>query len=251
MLLKIKCSLLLLSASLAQVTQAHSGTEFHNKNSQPMHISNDWTDADVANHPGIVWENMTVAPGEMVFLSAPDDATGKYYIGPTDNSRTAEVGENRDSNTIVESFYGGYAGFTYFDVDIEKGFSVPIWCHGAQEEWGTGQGCLEDVLAACPDRDRHIDETTGIYDFCRGDNENAESVAIRTALCPNVYVLAEDNRTRTINPGHVVKCIIYDPPPPANLERRSMERSERRTQRAVTDDSVEAHESDYDVWRRT
>lgn len=201
MLLKMKCSLLLLSAGLAQLTHAQAGVEFHNKNSQPMHISNDWTAEDEVKHPGISWDNIIVAPGEVAFMAAPLESTGKYYIGPTNNSRTAEVAERRDHNTIFESYYGGYAGFTFFDVDIEKGFSVPMWCHGAQEAWSTGEGCLEDVLAACPDRDRHVDNATGIYDYCEG-NLCPENVAIRAALCPRVYVLHDDDATKAVSKGH-------------------------------------------------
>lgn len=199
-------SLILLAGALVVQSTAKPddagpvGIEFFNNNSLPMHISLDWAHIDTIHHPDIEWTNLVIAPGDSHSISAPAGTSPKYYIGATPNERTAEVDGRRNHNTVVEASYVAYADHTYFDVDIEKGFSVPIWCHGAQAAWETGEGCSSDVLAACPAEDRHFDERTGLYDYCIG-TESAVNIEVRERLCPYVYVRPDDTRTKTI-PHH-------------------------------------------------
>lgn len=194
-------SLALVAAFVAHAINAQIiGTRFVNNNSQPMYISMDWAAEDEVTYPGIAWQNELVQPGSQVFMQAPPNTHVKYYVGPVANDKSTVVGEQRDHNTVAEITYVGAYNLSYYDVDIEKGFSVPLWCHGENDPSDTGEGCLSDVLAACHPENRHIDEATGIYDYCIG-RQTEDSLEMRQALCPDVYIQSDDHRTKTIQTG--------------------------------------------------
>lgn len=166
-----------------------------------MHISNDWSSDDMLIYPDLAWIDEVVPAGGSIYLPAPHFTSPKYYVGPTSNNRSAAVGDRRNHHTVVEATYGkakpGYTATTWWDIDIEKGFSVPIWCVGAEDHERNGYGCLADVLAACPQEDRHIDNETGIYDYCIG-KDTEENLGMRKKLCPDIYVVHNDLRTNSI-----------------------------------------------------
>lgn len=183
-----------------------AGIWFDNQNGASVHISNDWALPGAASH------NAWIEPGAKQFFEAPLGSSTKYFVGPVLNSRDPDTNEQRDHNTVVEVTYGNGVMFTYYDLDIEKGFSLPIWCHGSEDPWDDGQGCLEDVLSACPEADKHFDETTGIYDYCEAKN-TTENFSIRAGLCPHIYVLFDDHQTKATNRkshGILVLDLVYD-----------------------------------------
>ena len=176
------------------------GIIFYNHNTNPQHISTDWAKDDVNQYPDLDWVYTILEPEDHVFIATDPCTSPKFFVSPTPNNRTAEVGSKRDHDTAVEATFQGGGDWTYFDVDIEKGFSVPIWCHGHGEEWNSGHGCVNDLLDECPECSRHYDNDTGIYDQCLPMN-TVEDYAMRYRLCPDVYVKHDDDMTRTIK-GH-------------------------------------------------
>ncbi|KAL1305960.1 hypothetical protein AAFC00_004098 [Neodothiora populina] len=186
------------------------GIKFVNEHSVGIHVSNDWAAKDKAEYPDLIRTNEFIVPGGSLYLPASEHTSPKFYLAPTANGKSTFVESRRDHNTVVEATFGGFSNVTYYDVDIEKGISVPIWCHGELDDWDTGAGCLQDVLSVCPKEDRHIDAKTGIYDYCRGTN-SAENIAIRASLCPDAYLLWDDMDTKHIHSGHVLTCTIHDP----------------------------------------
>lgn len=196
--------------TLAGNQPASTGTEpmgvfFINNNSMPHHISADWAKDDREQYPNaneLNWGYAIVGPGEQIFVPGLPQTSPKFLVGTTPNNHTEEIGDKRDHDTAVEmTFKGGY-DWLYYDVDIERGFSAPVWCHGQGMEWETGQGCTADLLAACPESLRHYDADTGIYDQCRG-SETQESLLLRKTMCPMTYVkYNDDERTNVTNGKH-------------------------------------------------
>lgn len=174
------------------------GVHFYNNNSQTMHISADWAEKDIQAYGSqVTWDYSPIAPGGHIFIPGFPTTSPKFFIGLTPNQKTAEIGDKRNHDTAVEITFKGGHDWTYYDVDIEKGFSSPVWCHGEGEEWETGQGCTADLLAQCPEQDRHFDET-GLYDQCVAA-ETEDNLGLRLSLCPDVYVRYDDHKTKTSN----------------------------------------------------
>lgn len=182
----------------ALMARGEVGVYFHNQHFMAMHISGDWAGSDKVAHPGLTEPYEIVQPGETVFIPALLGTRPKYFVGPVDNRPTAKVGCNRDSNSAVEVCFGGFERRQYYDLDLEKGFSVPIWCRGDTEKPEEGSGCRSDLLARCPEQYRHHNAETGIYDFCLGDPTNLE---FRKRECPSSYTLFNQKRTRTLCDG--------------------------------------------------
>ena len=203
--------LILALAALAAFAQADVGIWFRNNHTSPMHISMDWAKKDEITYGPQIWHNEWIQPGGVLFLSAPAGSSPKYYVGPVQNSRDTPSAQTRNHNTIVEATYAGYRDVTFFDIDVENGFSVPLWCKKFGDDWANGEGCLGDLLAACPQADRHYDQATGIYDYCIG-RQTAESIAVRASLCPNVYVQSDDPATKSMLPhSHGESAFCSDP----------------------------------------
>lgn len=175
------------------------GIMFHNLHSHAQYISGDWAKKDTDTHPHLMWPNAHLAPNSSIFFPAPAQSSPKFYIGPTPNNRT--VGEKRDHDTIVEATFAGTYDTTYYDVDFEKGFSVPLWCVGSGDKWDSGEGCLVDVLAYCEEEDKYYDANSGLYDQCRNSGK-AETVNLWYQLCPGAYVLPDDRATKSVGEGH-------------------------------------------------
>ncbi|GAB7356044.1 hypothetical protein MBLNU459_g6660t1 [Dothideomycetes sp. NU459] len=189
------------------------GLYFYNMHPLPQYVSADWATKDIVQYPDLDWTYMLLQPNESKFIPTRPTTSPKFFIGPTPNNRTAEVDGKRDHDTVVEATFVGAYNTTYYDVDIEKGFSVPVWCVGAGDKWHTGEGCLANVLAFCPAEDRHYDRATGMYDQCRlsGSRARASTIRLWRQLCPDVYVLADDHSTKVASNSHVVECYIMEP----------------------------------------
>ena len=173
----------------------HTGIWFRNEHPLDQYLSVDFAEKDMAAHPDLVAQDMTIAATEHIFLPMRPGMSPKFFLSPTPNNRSAEVGDKRDSDTAVEVTFAGFQGHTYYDVDIERGFSVPVWCYGYDQDWEDGSGCLADLLDGCPEHLKHFDESSGMHDQCLGDGSEA-SVMRRRKMCPQVYVQSDDEQTR-------------------------------------------------------
>ncbi|KAK4983931.1 hypothetical protein LTR66_008660, partial [Elasticomyces elasticus] len=147
------------------------GIRFINENSKRTYISTDFATAD--DIPMSAWPQAVLEPGEAVTWAAPPKSSPKWFVGTTANDRSTQ--SKRDYDTIVEATFGSDCAdptcHTYFDVDLERGFSVPIWCKtGARDDddgsdWSApNTGCSADLMADCPAGDRHRDPRSAVYD---------------------------------------------------------------------------------------
>ncbi|KAK5138575.1 hypothetical protein LTR08_000163 [Meristemomyces frigidus] len=114
---------------------------------------------------------------------------GAIFVGLVPNG--LDVGDWRNHDTKVELTVGGYENFDFFDVDQEKGASVPVVIsvgdmHG---------GCPVDKLPSCPVewQMRHV--ASGPVVQCRND-QTAQAQAFFEGDCPNTYVRFDDIQTK-------------------------------------------------------
>lgn len=173
------------------------GLRIRNDNPSTEYVSIDWAAKDSASHPELVTPNVTVQPGETTFIPVPAGASPKFYFGFSPNDRA--TGAKRDGDTAVEATFVGWAGHTFFDVDIEKGFSVPLWCHGEADEEAHGRGCNADLLATCDKQDAHVDALSGKVDQCRASPRNFQTWS---DMCTKAYTYADDHSVTTVLQGH-------------------------------------------------
>jgi len=176
------------------------GFLIHNQYGSNVHISGDWAAKDLQQYGEInmpdqsyILENDTT-----VFLEAFRDTSPKYYIGLTPNTR--DIGAKRDHDTVIEATFYNQDGDTYYDVDVEKGISVPIWCHAQTERWDAGRGCQGDVMSDCSEHLQHYDEETGMMDQCIGE-ASLTDIKRRRRNCRQAYVMSDDD-ARGINKVH-------------------------------------------------
>lgn len=164
-----------------------------NRNALEHHISADFAAKDFdryGSHEYLKFTTATVGPGENLWIPTLPGVSPKLYVGVSPNNNTAEVGSHRNHDTLIEAnFEGGY-GHLYYDIDIERGFSSPVWCHGQGDAWEDGRGCVADLLSVCPVKDQHHHPVSGLYDQCRGA---ADNVDFRRHYCPESYVLFDDD----------------------------------------------------------
>ncbi|KAG9953723.1 hypothetical protein KCU85_g973, partial [Aureobasidium melanogenum] len=200
-----------------------------NRNALKHHISADWAAEDLGefgSHEIFDFRTATVEPGENLWIPTIPGVSPKLYVGISPNNNTAEIGEHRDHDTLIEaSFRGGY-GHLYFDIDIERGFSSPVWCHGQGDAWEDGQGCVADLLSVCPEKDQHRNPKTNLYDQCRGAPDNID---FRRQYCPKTYVVSNDDyATRTTSDKDVLMCTIIDTPSTSRIQIAQVAEAERK-----------------------
>jgi len=176
------------------------GFLIHNHYGQDIYISGDWAAKDCERYGevGLPKQDHVLQNDSSVFLEALPDTSPKYFIGLTPNHH--DVGEKRDRDTVIEATFVNQDGDTYYDVDVEKGVSVPIWCHGQAEQWDTGRGCEGDVLSDCPEHLKHYDHETGTMDQCVGEGSPAD-LERRRKHCSRAYILSDDH-VRGVNKVH-------------------------------------------------
>lgn len=200
----------LIAAAVAAPTERESmGISFINHHNRPIFISGDWAQKDLDNKqiskPGSdpLSLDTKLAPGKHTFFPGFASASPKFFVSTT--PAQACIGEKRDHDTAIEITWRDYSGKTFYDVDVERGTSVPIWCHGRHEEWQSGMGCEGDVLRDCPPHLTHTHGDNGRVDQCRGEN-TTEDINRRFAKCPTSYISADDARTHVMAEGHGKCC---------------------------------------------
>ncbi|KAI5207085.1 hypothetical protein E4T39_02084 [Aureobasidium subglaciale] len=215
---------------------SHShGIWFLNRNAMKHYLSADWAADDFAqygNHPILDFQTLELNPGEDYFVPTLPNLSPKIFVGVSPNNKTAKIGSHRDHDTVVEATFESSYDLTYYDIDIEKGFSTPIWCHPQGEPWEKGQGCTTDLLAVCPERDQHTHQETGIYDQCRGIAQNP---AFGRHHCPHAYVDWNDDwNTRGMSKGnHVLICTIMPTPVTSKLQLSQVDEAVRKAEDGI------------------
>ncbi|KAI4728171.1 hypothetical protein E4T49_04010 [Aureobasidium sp. EXF-10728] len=226
---------------------AHSmGIWVLNRNALTHHISTDWAEDDFwqyGAHEYLQFSTATLGPGENLWIPTLPGMNPKLFVGVSDNNKTAEVGDHRNHDTLIEAtFQGGY-GHLYYDIDIERGFSSPVWCHGQGDPWEYGQGCVADLLSVCPEKDQHRHPVTGVYDQCRGADDN---IAFRRHYCPRSYVVYNDDYA-TVTPHHredgqpmtdVLICTIVATPSTSNIQAAQIAEAKRREAAGISPTAV-------------
>lgn len=170
------------------------GLLIENLYGREIYVSGDWAAKDVAEHGSQAMPNQShiLANGSSVFIPAFPNTSPKYYFGSTPNEATTQVGSKRDSDTVFEATFVNEDGKTFYDVDVERGFSVPLWCHGVQEQWTAGKGCEGDLLSNCPAELQHTDED-GVVDQCRSEPTKMD-IKRRREFCPRAYIISDDDK---------------------------------------------------------
>ncbi|THX36641.1 hypothetical protein D6D10_06485 [Aureobasidium pullulans] len=207
------------------------GVWFINQNAVKQYISVDWARKDYekyGKHPILDFTNTTVEPGQKTWIEGMSFLSPKFFVGVSPNHNSPEIGDHRNHDTAVEFSWKSEDGQTYYDVDIEKGFSSPVWCHGQGQGWATGQGCVTDVLAACPEKFKSYNPDSGVYDQCLGTLK-ADSIQFRLSQCPHTYVRSNDDwNTRTVSGSHVLICTIVSTPATSEFQAVQLAEAERK-----------------------
>lgn len=179
------------------------GIHINNTSPYTVYLSADWaakdypldtTDVDAA----LTDDDATLSPSAATFIRGAANTSPKIYLSFTPNSPS--VGPKRDHDTVIEVTWSCAGGLTYFDVDIEKGFSCPVWCRGYGVENTTGSGCISDVFNNCPEKYRHYDDQ-GKVDQCWADEMDPDSVSRFREHCPHTYADWDDTGTQTLKYG--------------------------------------------------
>lgn len=202
--MKLSSSITMIALALRQANTAPTdygltGITFINQNPNLIYISGDWAAKDGYGSTQSASLDRTIESGASTFYPGCASCSPKFMVSTSPSS--LDTGEKRNYDTAVELTWNGFEGKTFYDVDVERGVSVPIWCHANTETWSQGQGCVGNVLDDCPSSLVHIDSTTGLPDQCRADG-TAEDIARRREKCPTAYVESEDVRTNTMSTGN-------------------------------------------------
>ncbi|KAK6008740.1 hypothetical protein QM012_000643 [Aureobasidium pullulans] len=200
-----------------------------NRNALKHHISADFSTKDFDRygpHDYLKFTTATVGPGENLWIPTLPGISPKLYVGVSPNNNTADVGSHRDHDTVIEATFNGGYGHLYYDIDIEKGFSSPVWCHGQGDAWEDGHGCLADLLSVCPEKDQHRHPATGLYDQCLAADDNID---FRRHCCPKSYVLPQDDwNTNTTASKNVLICTIIDTPSTSKIQVAQVAEAQRK-----------------------
>jgi len=170
------------------------GLLIENLNGGDIYISGDWAAKDIARYGSAAMPNQShiLANGSSVFIKAFPNTSPKYYFGYTPNEASPAVGVKRNSDIVFEATFVDENGKTFYDVDVERGFSVPLWCHGLQEQWTDGKGCEGDILSTCPEQLQHLDKD-GVIDQCRSEPTKMD-IKRRRKFCPRAYIVWDDDK---------------------------------------------------------
>lgn len=150
-----------------------------------------------ANPGSSVPASLTLAPGASQAVPVEAHWGGAVFAG-------LQMGNG--ANNKIEANFQGYDGTTFFDVDVEKGFSVPVVCTS-----GDGlitSGCSIDKLPNCPPAQR-LTDASGATVACSNPQTSA-SIALMREGCPNEYVVWDDVQTRATK-STVISCDIGVP----------------------------------------
>lgn len=181
----------------AALYEGQCGIFFNNTTPVPMFLSGDWAAEDYDEYGDqLASLEFHLEPSGTLWVPTYEGTSPKIFVSFTNNS--VALGAKRNSDTVVEATFNSANDHLYFDVDIEKGFSVPVWCRALGPQNAEGSGCVNDVLGDCPEQYRHYDEVDGVQvvDQCTADQNDPESVARFRNHCPHTYVFWDDQGTR-------------------------------------------------------
>ncbi|TKA54720.1 hypothetical protein B0A49_13163 [Cryomyces minteri] len=195
----------------AAVSTSDPGFWIKNENTHPVFIS---FDVSSGAAPADIWLDSQWSQ----WVPTNKGWSGAFYVSTTRTDRA--VGAKRNADTKVEATFQGANDLTYFDVDIEKGFSLPVWC--GPRAWNVASGCSYDFLSDCPQGDRHYDQFTGEYDQCRNP-QSAESIVRFRSHCPSAYVQWNDVQTKA-STNNILNCYVQDTP--GRNHKRSVDTSD-------------------------
>ncbi|KAF2229069.1 hypothetical protein EV356DRAFT_511798 [Viridothelium virens] len=164
-----------------------AGILFYNSNSAEVHVSFDFSKF---TH---VPTDVVVPAGESHFFPIPPGISQyghAFYVGSTPNNLGARA--KRDSDTKVEFTMNGFSGHSYYDVDVERGVSLPVRVTDLNGK--IHAGCAIDKMKICPTQWKHY-HTDGRLDQCKNP-QNAEAVKFFRQGCPDWYVKSDDKVTK-------------------------------------------------------
>ncbi|KAI9701747.1 MAG: hypothetical protein M1820_006375 [Bogoriella megaspora] len=159
----------------------------------PMHVSWDWCigTAVLSSQP----TDYVLEPYATSFFELPSSIQGlghAFYVSRTPNPEIA--GPKRTHDTKMEFLMRGHGGHMYFDVDVEKGVSIPMI---ATDLFGPMKsGCGVDKLATCPEQWKHYG-SDGLPDQCL-NWQTSDSIGYFRDSCPGWYVMWNDEETRGV-----------------------------------------------------
>ncbi|KAF2723588.1 hypothetical protein K431DRAFT_310695 [Polychaeton citri CBS 116435] len=169
------------------------GTVIHNQLGRDLHIS---ISGDVSLY------EVLPAGSDPHCLPGMPETSQSIFLGLSCNANTASVGSKRDSDTLVEVTYGlpgsentaEGAHLTFYDVDLEKGFSVPVWCTGPDpsDSRDTQVGCKTDILQGghCPPDLIRYEGDSIVQCF---NPQTMDVITQWRLLCPDSYIMAGDD----------------------------------------------------------
>ena len=167
--------------------QGGAGIIFHNSDTAQVHISFDYN--GFTNLPS----DVVVPGGESRFFHIPPGISKvghAFYVGSTPNHRG--MGAKRDADTKTEFTLNGYSGHAYFDIDVERGVSVPVLATDVHGE--AYAGCSADKMKTCPQAWRHY-HSDGRLDQCK-NTQTLDAIRFFRQGCPDWYVLSDDRMTK-------------------------------------------------------
>ncbi|KAI9655833.1 MAG: hypothetical protein M1821_005268 [Bathelium mastoideum] len=168
---------------------SHTGSAailFHNSNTAQVHVSFDFS--AYTNLP----TDIVVPGGGSHFFPIPagiSKAGHAFYVGSTPNRQ--ELGTKRDADTKTEFTMNGWSGHAYFDIDVERGVSVPVRATDLKGQ--VHAGCAVDKIKTCPQAWKHY-AADGRLDQCRNP-QTQEAISFFRKGCPQWYVASDDKMT--------------------------------------------------------
>ena len=137
--------------------------------------------------------------------------SGSFSTGLRNNTECPAVGYKRDRDTKTEISNIPEKLALAFDVDLEKGASVPIVVRMPSADGNTTvrAGCSVDKLAACPP-EMQIWEDDKLVNCVRNDDSPASLDFFRHG-CPDIYVQPDDHQAMKTGEGPVAYVDIGTP----------------------------------------
>lgn len=178
------------------------GTVIHNQLGRDLHISIDVDSEQYDSYQDVTpfYDVLPPNSGPHCIPGLPQTSQ-TIFLGLTCNANNASVGSRRDADTLVEVHYGqpdteesgDGSRLTYYDVDLEKGFSVPVWCTGPDptDTRDAQVGCKTDILHdLCPVDLVRLDGDSMIQCL---NPQTPDMIEQWRQVCPDSYVMADDN----------------------------------------------------------
>ena len=179
-----------LASQAKDYLNSHAGSAailFHNSGTAQVHVS-----FDFSSYTNVVTD-VVVPGGGDYFFPIPAGISKKghaFYVGSTPNH--AGLGSKRNSDTKTEFTMNGWSGHAYFDIDVERGVSVPVRATDLSGQ--VYAGCSLDKVKNCPQAWKHY-HSDGRLDQCT-NMQTHEAIEFFRRGCPDWYVNTNDKVTR-------------------------------------------------------